>query len=99
MWRVHERVCLAEWQCASQVACLHVCYLLYVHVCMIWGAYVRAYVHARACLCVIVRCVVAEQTCYIQISLLQTAEVLVSVLGDVVATFDEDMNNNDTGAM
>ena len=76
------------------------CMLLIVRTCVHdMGAYVHAYVHARACLCVIVRCVVAEQTCYIQISLLQTAEVLVSVLGDVVATFDEDMNNNDTGAM
>ena len=32
-------------------------------------------------------------------SLLQTAEVLVSVLDEVVAAFDEGKNNNDTGEM
>ena len=35
----------------------------------------------------------------LQISLLQTAGVLVDVLSDVVAAFAEDMSNNDTGAM
>ena len=36
---------------------------------------------------------------YITHSLLQTAEVLVSVLDEVVAAFGEGINNNDTGAM
>ena len=36
---------------------------------------------------------------YVAKSLLQTAELLVVVLDEVVAAFDEGMNNGDTGGM
>ena len=44
-------------------------------------------------------CNTVDITIKVQISLLQTTRVLLAILDEVVAAFDEEMDNSDFGAM
>ena len=48
---------------------------------------------------VLMVCSTVDITIVLQISLFQTTRVLVAILDEVVAAFDEDMVNADIGAM